>query len=133
MPDDGTTMQGNAMPENTPKFTPGPWAIDDRYEGHIYILPASDSGKSAGASFVSAAKHRRDYFRRIAMIDREPYQFDGISRKENAANVRLMAASPELYTALSELLLCHSEGGYVQPDAEVLQAARSAIAKADGR
>lgn len=52
---------------------------------------------------------------------------------EVKANARLVAASPDLLEALRDLAACHAEGGYVQPDDDVLTAARAAIAKATGK
>jgi hypothetical protein len=45
---------------------------------------------------------------------------------------RLAAVNADLLAALRELLLCHGDGsGFVQPDADVLDAARAAIAQAE--
>jgi hypothetical protein len=43
------------------------------------------------------------------------------------------SVNAELLPALRELLLCHGDGsGFVQPDADVLDAARAVIARATG-
>lgn len=52
---------------------------------------------------------------------------------EHEGNCRLIAAAPNLLAALSDLVDCHAEGGYVLPDNVVLHFARCAIAEATGR
>ena len=45
---------------------------------------------------------------------------------------RLRQINKELLAALCDLVECHAEGGFVEPDKEVLEAASAAIAKAMG-
>jgi hypothetical protein len=56
------------------------------------------------------------------------------SRSVNAAFIKsaleVKAQRDELAAALSDLLLCHSKGGFVKPSPKVIKAARSAIRKA---
>ena len=64
------------MPER--KHTPGPWVVDEsRHDGSI---------------------NRLEPFRHIGMCSQ--YQFNPGSRAENEANAKLMAAAPDLLTAL---------------------------------
>ncbi|SEN71774.1 hypothetical protein [Nitrosomonas marina] len=64
------------------KFTPGPWTVR-RMPGEIFnVLVESESGKAIAECFVNA----------------EAGLAEGIA--ETNANVRLIAASPELYSAL---------------------------------
>lgn len=108
------------------KFTQGPWVIQNGYANHIYIIPAEDAGKLAGASFVSEEEHRREFFRQVAMINRRHFKFDGISQQEHEANIRLMAASPDLYAACVALQMEAAARGCG------LRIADEAIAKANG-
>ena len=58
---------------------------------------------------------------------------NGGTPEEADANTNLIAAAPMLFEALSELLKCHSEGGFVQPDQPVLADAEMALAFALGQ
>lgn len=107
------------------KFTPGPWQylagpLRDRFPVRIHEIVTSGAG---------------------TVIVKWP-GFDGLelSKREIAANVRLIAQAPELYAALEELILRGQNIGqskfpsrahydaYVDAD----QAARAALAKARG-
>jgi hypothetical protein len=51
---------------------------------------------------------------------------------EKTVNGRLTHLLNEMNSALSDLVMCHSEGGFVEPDKEVLDAARSVLEKFKG-
>ena len=93
----------------TPGFTPGPWKAD------------------ASGQHIRAADNQA-----IARVyDVEPY-----SLPETEANAHLIAAAPDLYAALKDVLAVASanaedlDDGMVDPSCE---SARAALAKADGR
>ncbi len=94
--------------------TSGPWVLsnvvmDNDREG-TYVIVFCPDGVGYG---------------RVAMV------FAECGREEELHhNARLIAAAPELLDALTELAKCHIEGGFVQPDKDVLYAANDAIAKA---
>jgi hypothetical protein len=57
--------------------------------------------------------------------------FKGIAADTALRRIReLELQRDELVTALRDLLECHTEGNYVQPDQEVIEQGRAAIAKA---
>lgn len=91
------------------KHTPGPWQLDHR--GYTFI--------------VAAPKH--------GYITRDVCRMDAstMSAFHREANARLIAAAPDLLTALEEVLP-HVEFSHRQFKAEV-DAARAAIAKATGQ
>ncbi len=86
------------------KFTPGPWVV-------------CDSGLAV-----------RDGHTTLCEVPRGVE----ILKDEDEANMRLISAAPDLFEALEDLMLCHAEGGYVQPDPEVFEVARAALKKARG-
>ncbi len=101
--------------------TPGPWIVSavwpDKTLGHSF----------APRVWISAwCKVRNGYSGTIRLADIP----DVSSRdSEEMANARLMAAAPELYAALKDLLRLYEEGDTYE--AEI--SARAAIAKAEGR
>jgi hypothetical protein len=105
------------------KHTPGPlpdgWSLkgdwlksEDGYERYV----KDDSGK--------LARHR------IALI-LENHGYADYARRWFFSPIE--AAAPEMYQALKELVKCHACGGLVEPDEEVLNEARAALAKAEGK
>jgi len=90
----------------TTKHTPGPWITDskERTDTARYIMAAA-----------------RPFPHTIARIDL-------VNRAEDEANAALIAAAPEMYEALRDLLA-------VKPNSDAPEwvAARAAIAKAEGR
>ena len=90
----------------TTKHTPGPWTTDskERTDTARYIMAAA-----------------RPFPHTIARIDL-------VNRAEDEANAALIAAAPEMYEALRDLLA-------VKPNSDAPEwvAARAAIAKAEGR
>ena len=90
----------------TTKHTPGPWITDskERTDTARYIMAAA-----------------RPFPHTIARIDL-------VNRAEDEANAALIAAAPEMYEALRDLLA-------VKPNSDAPEwvAARAAIAKAEGQ
>ena len=88
------------------RFTPGPWTFERRGMGHGYDIV----GGSLGETIVYDVRN---------------------SRHEKAvANARLIAAAPDLLTALQAILHTYDDGGV--PLASAFEMANAAIAKAVG-
>lgn len=96
------------------KYTPGPWVLENR--GCKYIVSKPGDG----------------------YITRDVCRLDGstMSAFAQEANARLIAAAPELLEALRGLLALdkeHHQRGHDDEDiCQEVQAARAAIAKAEG-
>lgn len=91
------------------RFTPGPWRVDPDFPADIQV---------------------RDGSRDLACTSRSIIRNNPPDQAETWANAHLIAAAPEMYAALSELLEhldshCVTEGDCNQ--------ARSALAKAESR
>ena len=67
-----------------PKFTPGPWEIED-------------------SSIIRKNDHKDQCRLAVDVLTASPW------KGEHEGNLRLIAAAPELYKALKELLMCLGE------------------------
>lgn len=109
------------MTDNTTKPTPGPWTVRDR---------ASDSVRTQIEHGVSL-----EDWRYAIDVPRPPFAFGGIgalvcSREADAeANARLIAAAPDLLSALLWVSEHAYAGGKSFADLPIV---RAAIAKATG-
>jgi hypothetical protein len=82
------------------KATPGPWHVD--LDG---LLAGSDERE------IVALNADGRVVRGIAFVLLDTGDFpDGDEWQEDAANARLIAAAPDLYAALSELLAAYTDG-----------------------
>ena len=88
------------------KWTPGPW-VQFIYDGLLSILPAGRPGEVA-----------------------QVWVEDGLPNAE--ANARLIAAAPELYAALSDLVYAIACNELMPESVSYLREARAALAKARG-
>jgi hypothetical protein len=108
---------------SAPKFTPGPWVAD--MSGECANVRHPDGGLIAQAAFLRG---------RMGWAGRR-------SADEVGANVRLMAAAPELLEALSAINDCISYSDTMQRwvllgnerTRPALALVRAAIARAEGR
>lgn len=102
------------------KHTPGPWAV-----GNIKQSNRPD------ANYPVEAYYDADGERFLGTVAEIPtWSFDGVTdakREEHIANARLIAAAPDLLTALQNLMAVTDE---MHPR---WQEARAAIAAAEGR
>jgi hypothetical protein len=109
----------------TTQHTPGPWAVldDDGYVGVPFIPIQTD--KPAGAPWTLICEVRGNG------NDNDP---DLGLNDEDRANARLIAAAPDLLTAL-KLALPILEGANAKCTGETafIRRVRAAIAKAEGR
>lgn len=101
--------------------TPGPWGVclDIGVDGNINVFAPDEMGKAI--ALIDVREHADDK--------------DQASREEALSNARLIAAAPELLNALVELLAhAAKRGWWLESHAvEVMNEARAAIAKAEGR
>jgi hypothetical protein len=95
------------------KFTPGPWRINRHGFETSYLCHEFIEGDSGIAVF--GVWHPENH-------------------KEQEANARLIAAAPELYEALKDLLdVCHCENNCAPDDMTcATNKARAALAKVEG-
>ncbi len=100
------------------QHTPGPWSVS-RYGGWKTDV-RSAKGRRIAATFVQCQpKTPEGYVKQAAT---------------NEANACLIAAAPELLSALKRMLPeANSSDLHLSPSFEVCEAARNAIAKAEGR
>ena len=103
------------------KHTPGPWMVE------------SDGKEDATVTAFTAVHHNPVYICRVygeGVLARA-----GDSTEERAANARLIASAPDLLVTLRELLAdcTDTDGGLLRPTHYVVDRARAAIAKAEGR
>jgi len=94
------------------KHTPGPWFVQKGF-GTIYALSGGTSGITT------------------AIASPLPHQVDG-GEAEALANARLIAAAPELLSALEEILNYVGGADSALDDEYVMERANAAIAKARG-
>lgn len=89
--------------DNKPKHTPGPWIVraDQRREHKLYVVDSEERIQCEMFNTVSDSK----------------------------ANAQLIAAAPELLSALEALI----NAGYTEDRYEAMQKANSAIKKAKGQ
>lgn len=76
-------------PAADPKFTPGPWMVAGDTDDHLYVSPL-DKALNVICDIIGRET-----------LDRS---FPGGYTEEDEANTSLIAAAPDLYDALSELL-----------------------------
>lgn len=84
-----------------PKFTPGPWGIEDPLGPEVMSIVANPDGETYEWTFVAQVT-----------ADDDNTEAQGISFAEAQANARLIAAAPDLYPAnafLSEALSAHEK------------------------
>lgn len=103
------------------KHTPGPWELEfrDYAPDSVVVRMTHANGK----------RHRYLIAGWAETNGSEGWLADA---EAMSANARLIAAAPELLEALTDLVLCHSDGGFVKPGGAVLANARAAIASATG-
>lgn len=100
---------------NDTKYTPGPWRLlpGFQYLGRMSVTLQTGNGKlNLARIFLNGPT----------------------TREEGTENAHLIAAAPELYEALKELLsdIGYSEANLVPVSKALKQQARAALAKADG-
>jgi len=82
-----------------PKFTPGPWSVEDvganclRIRGNVEISPDAPLGSVGHYEAVAAVIQREPH----------PHYGGGIDYDTRDANARLIASAPDLYAALAEV------------------------------
>jgi hypothetical protein len=87
-------------------FTPGPWAVHKDFK--TVVVPQADAEKHIGGSIYPDQEAAR-YAKIIAREDGTEFPEFHRSRvmpDEAAANALLIAAAPEMYEALKELIRC---------------------------
>lgn len=92
-------------------ISPAPWFVDE------------DS--NIGCHYISHAIRPNE--RRIRIVAKPNYYF-----AEYKADVRLIAAAPELYAALFEMVEMYRDGGSYDYEQDVIKMAKAALAKAAG-
>lgn len=107
--------------------TPGPWAVSiDDTGGNFSGWPSVQAAPERDVSVVHRAGFKQEFW-------------GDLSQRECLANARLIAAAPDLLTALQRLERASTNVGqhlvYNAPTGEIssaIQGARAAIAKAEG-
>lgn len=106
-----------------PKFTPGPWHFADAEYAALGIARAEDGvyrpAASMAGAIVGPAQFDRGWHYVCAMNN----------HAEAAADARLIAASPELYEALLDMVNKFERGGYGDAPCPFVVNARAALAK----
>lgn len=97
--------------------TPGPWEIRSRHESSMDHTTVIRSVVIPGHDYIMVSR----------IVDPTPEQ-DQVAR----ANVRLLAAAPDLLEALKRMWLASTNFSCMPSDSDV-QCAAKAIAKAEGR
>lgn len=98
------------------QYTPGPWVVciqdgeDDAYT--VFAESQLTNGRIADGKWDDAVASA------------------GLNHKNCEANARLIAAAPELLTALQKIIKCSKKSGYIFADSSEFCAASVAIAKA---
>lgn len=108
-----------------PKFTPGPWAVQDPMGRDIGFWIVQDGLPTYEWSCIATvhyddAEARKDRRRRF------------ISMAEQNANADLIAAAPDLYTILSELVEALDGRVHSTPLLSAIAKGRAALSRADG-
>jgi hypothetical protein len=102
--------------------TPGPWRTAILVGGYIHAKPTA----------AHAAKYPKNKWVQVGHV----CTFAECSREESEANLRLMAAAPDLLAALQscadQIAIFAATGRRVPIDAPCLDAALAAISKATG-
>lgn len=104
------------------KWTPGPWVVNEKFSSP-HLLDADYCAITAGSGIYDAGRYQHDGF-----------EFTGYI---GMANANLIAAAPELYDALDDLLAEYMSvlrGPYCQydEDCEITDKVKSAMEKARG-
>lgn len=81
-------------------YTPGPWAISEDSEGYVIEDPLGRSGDDRKLAFV--------------YLEKECPATGEINTAENKANMRLIAAAPEIYEALYLWMFWHYNSGHIE-------------------
>ena len=120
-----------------PKFTPGPWSVEDiganclRVRGKVSI--ASDTPAISTGHYEAIAT--------VTQREPHPRYGGGIDYDTRDANARLIAAAPDLYAALAEIeLVLHPDADEHNPLCQgthtwdevigrIVERARAALAK----
>jgi len=104
---------------SAPAFSPGPWRIAKRGEDEAFYIVERDEPNEPS----------RHAYRVAHVLDYNEYQ-------QNAANARLIAAAPELFEALDEMLREFGVDGhgaeFEDGECMVVDRARAALAAATG-
>lgn len=97
------------------QHTPGPWLIGRGADFYPIVHTAPDTFSPSGQG--------------VAHVTKRPMC------QEHTANAALIAAAPDMLEALRELVIAAEAAGWDLDDlnAPILNAARAAIAKAEGR
>lgn len=102
------------------KWTPGPWRIDEANRTLVARLVGGE-------------------YEYICSVDPEEFSVSDMTDEENRANATLIAAAPELYEALEDLLGYFRSGNAVDVERATIKAnapevlaARAALKKARG-
>lgn len=107
---------------NETKFTPGPWLADTR-SGCLAVYPLDREMDSPG---IGPHDERNiHYSSKGAEYDGDRWHMD----EQSQANAHLIAAAPELYEALDNILELASWEPYMD---DAIIKARAALAKARG-
>lgn len=107
-----------------PKFSPGPWkACKDSACSckQIWSIPGDFPVCSADGFHVGVVHEH--------MADAPDLIYQSVWEETRNANAALITAAPDLYAALSEIVVAAEMGGYGSP---ALDDAKSALAKARG-
>lgn len=111
---------------SAPKFTPGPWGIEDPLGPEIMSIVANPEGETYEWTFVAQVT-----------ADDDNTEAQGISFAEAQANAALIRAAPELYTELRHLVRLmeplEDRGLLNIPGLATLNGARAALKKAEGQ
>jgi hypothetical protein len=105
----------------TRAWTPGPWNVEEFQNGGLAVGPARSDGSLAN----------------VIVFDGNIAHYNDEARARYGADFRLIAAAPELYRELDELVeWLHNnqrcvEGMFSMDD--LLEGPRAALAKAEGR
>ena len=95
------------------KYTPGPWSVDDSF--HYGAI-------NAGKRHIAMAGFYNCH-------DEE----SRVTREQQIANVQIISAAPDMLTALKDILEYPYGDANPLEDPLVMERARAAIAKAEGR
>lgn len=102
--------------------TPGPWLRDGTT---VFALNSQGTNRTC-FNVANGGEIWRPHDRASIKVERTPPE-------EHEANARLIAAAPELLSALDELVDALTAGYVPQKDGSMLKEARALIARAGGR
>lgn len=107
------------MPADKAKHTPGPWITDDR---HVH----PDAGR---LTYPPGVEPETDV---IVLVDTDCHE-NGLLNETDKANLRLIAAAPEMLEALRNALPACEYYDEREGAPETLRTVQAAIAKAQGK